>query len=79
MTGTAPRRPVVLSSNDVAVVIEVVPTRHGNRMLRVACPRCDGPHLFGWPVGERVPGWRVPHCGIGGDYFVPPPTIGGAR
>jgi hypothetical protein len=42
------------------------------------CPFCDGFHQHGNPGGERLPAWRLAHCGGGDSYRLvaadtPPP------
>jgi hypothetical protein len=66
--------------DNIAPVIEVIPAgRTGGRMVRVLCPWCTRAHLHGWPADEPAPGWRVPHCGRGRDYFIAAPVARAAR
>jgi hypothetical protein len=66
--------------DNIAPVVEVIPAdRRGGRMVRVQCPWCSRTHLHGWPAGQPAPGWRVPHCGHGGNYRIPAPVVPAIR
>lgn len=65
----------------IAEVVGVGVTRHGGRVVTVACRFCPPSrngqprvHVHGWPLDSAEPGWRRPHCMFAaGDYYIPAP------